>query len=135
MTNDLAAWKGIAMKHNPVGWFEISVQDMNRAKAFYESVFEGKLEKLNVPDFEMWHFPMQKDATGAPGALVKIEGLASGGCSTIVYFECDDCAAEEARVVPSGGKIHKNKVSIGEYGFMSLVVDTEGNMIGLHSMR
>jgi uncharacterized protein len=123
------------MKTNPVGWFEIYVQDMQRAKQFYESVFDGKLEKLNSPDFEMWSFPMQNNSMGAPGSLVKIEGVPSGGCSTIVYFRCDDCADEEARVVPAGGKIHKGKMSIGQYGFISLVVDTEGNMIGLHSMR
>ncbi|MGZ5781420.1 MAG: VOC family protein, partial [Burkholderiaceae bacterium] len=45
------------MNQNPVGWFEIYVQDMARAKKFYETVFEGKLEKLKSPDFEMWSFP------------------------------------------------------------------------------
>ncbi|MGZ3241897.1 MAG: VOC family protein [Burkholderiaceae bacterium] len=123
------------MNQNPVGWFEIYVQDMARAKKFYETVFEGKLEKLKSPDLEMWNFPMQNNSMGAAGALVKMEGVPSGGCSTIVYFRCNDCAAEEARVVPAGGKIHKKKMSIGEYGFISLVVDTEGNMIGLHSMQ
>jgi len=48
---------------------------------------------------------------------------------------CDDCAFEESRVINSGGKVERSKMSIGEYGFISLVVDTEGNMIGLHSMR
>ena len=123
------------MNQNPVGWFEIYVQDMSRAKSFYESVFDGKLEKLPTPDFEMWSFPMQNNSMGAAGALVKIEGVPSGGCSTIVYFRCNDCAVEEARAVKSGGKVHKKKMSIGEYGFISLVVDTEGNMIGLHSMQ
>ncbi len=123
------------MKPNPVGWFEIYVQDMSRAKKFYESVFSGKLEKLDSPNIEMWAFPRQNNNMGACGTLVKMEGVPSGGCSTIVYFMCDDCAVEEARVVPSGGTIHKKKMSIGEYGFISLVVDTEGNMIGLHSMK
>jgi hypothetical protein len=124
------------MKQNPVGWFEIYVQDMARAKKFYESVFDGKLEKLNsTGDLEMWSFPMQNNQMGAAGALVKMEGVSSGGCSTIVYFMCDDCSAEEARVVPAGGSIHRQKMSIGQYGFISLVTDTEGNMIGLHSMK
>jgi hypothetical protein len=48
---------------------------------------------------------------------------------------CDDCAVEEGRVKTSGGKVEKAKMSIGEYGFISLVVDTEGNMFGLHSMK
>jgi uncharacterized protein len=46
------------MKNNPVGWFEICAQDLDRAKKFYESVFQLKLEKLNSPGMEMWSFPM-----------------------------------------------------------------------------
>ncbi len=123
------------METNPVGWFEIYVQDMDRAKKFYESVFKIKLEKLNNPDLELWGFPMDMNHTGASGALVKMEGFPSGGNSTLVYFSCTDCAVEEARVTESGGRIQRGKMSIGEYGFISLVVDTEGNMFGLHSMK
>jgi uncharacterized protein len=123
------------MKTNPVGWFEIYVQDANRAKTFYETVLQTKLESLPSPEIEMWSFPMQNGASGAAGALVKMAGFPSGGNSTLVYFVCDDCAVEEGRVKSSGGKIQKPKMSIGEYGFISLALDTEGNMFGLHSMR
>ena len=78
---------------------------------------------------------MQMDAWGAGGALVKMNGVASGGNSTLVYFSCEDCAVEEARVEKFGGRIDRKKMAIGEYGFISLVLDTEGNMIGLHSMQ
>jgi predicted enzyme related to lactoylglutathione lyase len=64
-----------------------------------------------------------------------MEGFPSGGNSTLVYFVCDDCAVEEGRVRGAGGKVERAKMSIGPYGFISLVVDTEGNMVGLHSMR
>jgi predicted enzyme related to lactoylglutathione lyase len=121
------------MTHNPVGWFEIYVQDIARAKKFYESVFEIRLERLKNPELELWAFPMSMDRWGAGGALVKMPGVPSGGNSTLVYFSCADCAVEEARVVKFGGEIHKAKTSIGQYGFISLVTDTEGNMIGLHS--
>lgn len=123
------------MKNNPVVWFEIYVQDMDRAKVFYESVFQCKLDKLGNPDIEMWTFPMDQVATGASGALVKMPGVPSGGNSTLIYFSCDDCAVEEARVTESGGKVKDPKMSIGEYGFISLVLDTEGNLFGLHSMQ
>ena len=123
------------METNPVGWFEIYVQDMDRAKKFYESVFQIKLEKLNNPDIELWSFPMLMDHTGASGALVKMKGFPSGGNSTLVYFSCVDCAIEEARVAEFGGSIQRGKISIGDYGFISLVLDTEGNMFGLHSMK
>ena len=123
------------MANNPIGWFEIYVQDMSRARAFYGSVFATTLERLEGPDIEMWAFPMEPDRPGAPGALVKMEGFPSSGNSTIVYFTCSDCAVEAKRASESGGKIFKDKFSIGQYGFIALVLDTEGNMIGLHSMQ
>jgi predicted enzyme related to lactoylglutathione lyase len=123
------------MQNNPIGWFEIYVQDMGRARAFYGAVFETRLERLEGPDIEMWAFPMEPDRPGAPGALVKMEGFPSGGNSTIVYFTCSDCVVEARRASESGGKIFKDKFSIGQYGFIALVFDTEGNMIGLHSMQ
>jgi len=123
------------MANNPIGWFEIYVQDMNRAKRFYESVFATRLEQLESPDIEMWAFSMNLGQPGAAGSLVKMEGFSSGGNSTIVYFTCSDCSIEAKRASERGGKIFKDKFSIGQYGFIALVTDTEGNMIGLHSMQ
>ena len=123
------------MNINPVIWFEIYVQDMARAKAFYEGVLQVKLERLNNPAIEMWSFPMAMDKVGAGGALVKLDGVPSGGSGTIVYFSCADCAVEAARAVAHGGQVQRGKMPIGEYGFIALVVDTEGTMIGLHSLK
>ncbi|PTN11950.1 VOC family protein [Nitrosomonas aestuarii] len=47
---------------NPIGWFEIYVQDIPRAKQFYEAVFSVKLEELKMPDMETYTFPMSKKA-------------------------------------------------------------------------
>ena len=123
------------MTHKPVGWFEIYVQDMDRARTFYESVLATRLERLQNPKLEMWAFPMQPDQPGASGSLVKMEGYPSGGNSTIVYFNCADCAVEARRAGENGGKVFKEKFSIGQYGFIALVIDTEGNMVGLHSLQ
>lgn len=123
------------MANNPVRWFEIYVQDMARAKRFYEAVLGVKLENLEGPDLEMWAFPMAVDQGGTSGALVRAEGIPSGGNSTLVYFGCEDCAVEASRVVPAGGRLEREKMSIGPYGFIALACDTEGNMIGLHSMQ
>ncbi|MEK0449949.1 MAG: hypothetical protein RL088_2217 [Verrucomicrobiota bacterium] len=123
------------MKNNPVGWFEIYVQDMERAKSFYEAVFATTLAKLPGTDLNIWTFGMDNDSYGAPGALVQMDGCRSGGNSTLVYFSCNDCAVEESRVVAAGGGVFKTKFAIGQYGFIALVTDTEGNMIGLHSLK
>ena len=121
--------------NNPVGWFEIYVEDMNRAIKFYEETFDVQLTKLEGSDIEMFTFPMQQDSYGAPGALVKMPGFSSGANSVLVYFSCNDCAVEAAKAKKAGGNIQKEKTSIGQYGHIALVIDTEGNMIGLHSMQ
>jgi hypothetical protein len=120
---------------NPVGWFEIYVQDMARAKTFYEKTLEVTFEKLESPLIEMWAFPFNMDAPGAAGALVKMEGKDSGTGGTIIYFSCADCAVEAGRAAQHGGKVVKEKFSIGQHGFIAFIEDTEGNMIGLHSIR
>ena len=123
------------MNTNPVVWFEIYVNEMSRAKAFYEQMLSLQLLPLPLPGVEMLCFPVQGDRPGSAGALVKMEGCPSGGNSTVVYFSCEDCAVEAARAEGLGGQVLREKFSIGEHGFIALVVDTEGNMIGLHSMR
>ena len=126
------------MANNPVNWFEIYVQNTGRAKAFYQAVLKMDLERLDAPGpgvSEMWMFPSEENAMGATGALVKMEGGPSNGNSVIVYFSCDDCGVEAKRVPTAGGKIMKDKFAIGKYGFIALVTDTEGNVIGLHSMK
>jgi hypothetical protein len=124
-----------AMTGNPVAWFEIYVQDMERARKFYEAMLQVKLQKLNSTAPELWAFPQSFTNYGASGALAKMEGVPSGGNSTLVYFSCGDCAVEAERAAAAGGRILKEKFSIGEYGFIVLAFDTEGNMFGLHSMQ
>lgn len=121
---------------NPVRWFEIYVQDMARARRFYETVLGIKLEQLPVggDDLEMYAFPMSGQHPGAGGALVRVEGVRPAPGGTMVYFGCDDCAVEASRIDAAGGKIERAKMSIGQYGHVVLAIDSEGNMIGLHSM-
>jgi len=125
------------MKPNPVVWFEIYVADMARARRFYGAVFEGALTPMNDPndESEMWAFPMADGGDGAAGALVRMAGVSPGGGGTLVYFACEDCAVEAGRVEAAGGRVERPKFPIGPHGHIALVVDTEGNMIGLHSMH
>lgn len=124
--------------HNPVVWFEIYVNDIERARKFYEEVFKFEFSELGDPteeSFKMLAFPANMETKNmATGALVQVDGMSAGGNSTIVYFYSKDCSVEEARVEKAGGKVERPKMSIGEYGFITLAKDTEGNMIGIHSM-
>lgn len=119
-----------------VGWFDIYVDDMERAQAFYETVLETTLEPMddpNDPTAQMRAFGDDFASHGAGGALVKLEYSQPGPGGSMVYFSCQDCAEEEGRVDGAGGAVVRSKFSIGDHGFVSIVIDTEGNLIGLHS--
>jgi predicted enzyme related to lactoylglutathione lyase len=124
-------------KMNAVAWFDIYVDDLDRAVAFYETVFAVKLEALSDPtdESQMMSFPADMSTYGAGGALTKSPHAKPGAGGTVIYFGAEDCADVEARVVAAGGQIIRSKFSIGEFGFVSLLQDTESNVIGLHSMQ
>jgi predicted enzyme related to lactoylglutathione lyase len=83
----------------------------------------------------MWAVPSMQGEYGVGGTLVKMDGVRSGGNSTLVYFGCDECSAEAGRIEGAGGTVQRERMSIGQYGYVVLALDTEGNMIGLHSTR
>jgi uncharacterized protein len=122
---------------NAIGWFDIYVDDMDRAVAFYESVLKQKLEKIGDPtgETQMMSFPGNMAVYGASGALVKAPRSRPGIGGTMVYFSVEECSVEQSRVVAAGGKLVRPKFSIGEFGWVALCTDTEGNMFGLNSMK
>ena len=126
------------MKTNSIIWFEIYVDNMDRAVQILRTSTRIKLESLPSPTgdtMQMKTFPGDMEQYGANGALVKMDGFKAGASSTIVYFNSKDCTTEENRVKKAGGTVFKPKMAIGEYGFISLFSDTEGNIIGVHSME
>ncbi len=125
------------MNANMVGWFEIPVTDIQRAKKFYEKVFDIKVQ---VQDFEgtmMGWFPFSEDpeAKGSPGSLVQNEKYykpSSNG--TLVYFSSPEITFELGKIEEAGGVILQEKTLINkDIGFMALFLDSEGNRIALHS--
>jgi uncharacterized protein len=124
-------------KQNAIGWFDVYVNDMERAVSFYQRVLEQKLEKISDPTGEtsMMSFPADMAKYGASGALVKSRHSQPGAGGTMVYFSVEDCSNEESRVAAAGGKVVRPKFSIGQFGWVTLCEDTEGNMIGFNSMK
>lgn len=118
---------------NPVCWFDINVANLERAKKFYESVFKIKLIDLPIEWGKQSTFPFENNGTNATGALVEKENYVADSNNTVIYFSSEDCITEESRAEKEGGKIIKAKTPIGEFGFISILSDTEGNTIGLHS--
>lgn len=124
---------------NPFTWVEIYVEDLSRAKKFYEAVFAIQLSELPISedlgDLKMLSFPWAEEEKNISGALVRTKDMSPGKGGTLVYFTCEDCAIEEGRVEKAGGNILRPKMGIGDYGFASIIMDTEGNPVGLHSMK
>lgn len=124
------------MKHNMIGWFEIPVNDMDRAKKFYENVFKVDIAIHNFGGMLMGWFPDRGNVIGAQGTLIKQDTYIPSKEGTLVYFICEDVQNELSRVEAAGGKIYQPKTQISpEHGFMGAIIDSEGNRIGLHSTK
>lgn len=104
---------------------------------FYETVFEVTLERNALGPLEMAWFPMAPDSYGSAGSLVKHDAYKPSTDGVLVYFtaKSGDVATELARVEAAGGKVLQGKKEIGEHGFIGLMLDTEGNRIGIHSRK
>ena len=122
---------------NVVGWFEIPVTDMDRAIKFYESVLDINLERHQLGHLDMAWFPNQGEANGAAGSLVCYgDFYQPSRDGVLIYFTSPtgDISNELSRVEKAGGSILKARTQVSEeYGFMALILDTEGNRIAVHS--
>lgn len=123
----------MGVDYNQVGWFEIPVSDMRRAMDFYEHVFGVALDEQETGELKMAWFPMKEDEIGAPGSLVKGKGYVPSDRGVLIYFTSADIEKACRRAAEKGGHVLQEKFSIGEYGFVAMLRDTEGNTIGIHS--
>lgn len=125
------------MKKVTVGWFEIPVNNMDRAISFYQKVFDCSLQKIDMGDFQMAMFPGEGGGKGAEGSLVYHKDFyeTSNFAGSLIYFSCDDVSIELAKVKEAGGTVQIPKKMISpDHGFMGVFLDSEGNRIALHSM-
>ena len=118
-----------------LNWFEIPVTDFARAKAFYETVLGISIAPMAMGPTMMGMLSTDPEAVG--GAIVQGEGGVPSQNGTMVYLNGgDDLAPLLARVVQAGGQVVVPKTEIGnDFGFFAHFVDTEGNKVGLHSMK
>ena len=123
------------MNHNTFAWIEIPVNDMDRAVAFYETVFRVELKQVDFGGLLMAWFPSAgEDTPGATGTLIKQDTYVPSQEGPLVYFHSHDVQNELNRVEAAGGKIYQPKTQISpEHGFMAVFIDSEGNRIALHS--
>ena len=123
---------------NAISWFEIGTTDLGRATKFYETIFGVKLSPLDLDNIKMRMFPLDDMMTGVGGALVFTNGLhkPSSTDGPLIYLNGNpDVQNVLDKVDAAGGKIMVPKTEISpDYGFMAVIIDTEGNRIGLHSV-
>lgn len=122
-----------------VGWFEIPVQDMERAMAFYQKVFQIEFNRQKMEEFDMAWFPWKEGIEGSPGSLVAMYNYYKPSQDgVLIYFNSleGDLSKELSRVVDAGGEVIQEKQEISpEIGYMGLFIDSEGNRIALHSRQ
>ena len=124
------------MKQNMVAWIEIPVNDMDRAKVFYEAVFKIEITLQDIGGVMMAFFPANPESPGARGSLMKYESYIPSHEGTLIYFGSEDVEIELNRIKELGGEILMGKTQISpEIGFMGMFQDTEGNRIALYSQK
>ncbi len=119
---------------NPVTYFEIPVENMPRAVAFYESVFSIHFELTSIDGNEMALFPYEDDAHGASGALAKGYSYAPGKSGPRIYFRVQDIDATLSKVVAIGSEVIYPITEIPGWGWVAEFGDTEGNCIAVHCL-
>ena len=120
---------------NAINWFEIPVNNFDKAKDFYEKVFNSELSVMEMGPTKMAMFPWEQGGTGSTGALVKAETYVPSYQGSMVYFSVDDIDGTLNKVNENGGKTLNPKMNIGEYGFVAHFEDCEGNRVALHSTK
>ena len=122
---------------NAISWFEIPVIELARATKFYETIFGISLAPLDMENVKMRMFPID-DRMGVGGALIDSGGFHKPSLTDgpLIYLNGNpDLQRVLDKVEDAGGKIMVPKTEISpEYGYMAVIIDTEGNRIGLHSV-
>jgi len=117
---------------NPVNWFEIPVNDLARAKSFYESSLGVEITEMEMGPKKMGWFPMEMGAAGSAGTLVEGDGYKPSHEGSLVYLHVDKIDPTLEAINGAGGKTLMPRMEIGEHGFIAHFEDTEGNRVALH---
>ena len=124
-------------KENNLNWFEISVNDINRAKKFYETIFDIKMDTQSMMGMEMAFFPSEPGNGKACGGLVQGPMHKPSADGAKIYLNGNpDLNNALSKVIAAGGKVTMPKTKISdEIGNMAFFTDTEGNTVALHSNK
>src|SRR6185503_10121401 len=118
-----------------INWFQIPVTDINRAVKFYGDVFKASFHRIDAMGEQHAFFALDTMETlRTGGELVQTTRNKPSQEGAIIYLTAPDGVdAVLSRVASGGGKVLLAKTSIGENGWIGIILDTEGNRIGVHS--
>lgn len=119
---------------NPVMYFEIPVNDMDRAMKFYAAVFNVDFDKETIDNNEMALFPFADERSGISGALAKGEIYKPTKDGVVIYFRTENIDETIQLATANGGEILYPKTDNG-IGFVAEFEDTEGNRIALFQSK
>jgi len=124
------------MNKNAISWFEIPVKDFDKARLFYQTIFNFDMPEMQMGPNRMGILLHERDA-GVGGAIVAGEWYEPSMSGTIVYLEANpDLGDVLVRVEKAGGSVLVPKTAIGaDMGFFAIFKDVEGNRVGLHSLK
>ncbi|HEV8082627.1 MAG TPA: VOC family protein [Chitinophagaceae bacterium] len=123
---------------NAINWFDIPVTDLERAKKFYETIFDIEMETAGKEGEEMAFFPRKPHTIMGlsgilSGSLLKKKDFSPGKDGPIIYLNASPSLQTVLdKVEKAGGKIVMDRTKIPA-GFVASCIDTEGNRIGLHA--
>lgn len=116
-----------------INWFDIPATNFDRAANFYEAVLGISLLRENMLGAQMAIFPAKPGE--ATGAIMVRTGLTPGTTGPIIYLKAgNDVSAALGRVEKAGGTVIHPKTFIKEgWGYFAIILDSEGNSVGLQS--
>ncbi len=122
---------------NALNWFEIPVDDFDRAKMFYGRIFDFEMPEMLMGPSRMGFFPYDQPSGGVGGAIVKVDDFLPSRTGTLVYLNGgDDLSPVLMRVEAAGGKVLLGKTEITpDLGYYATFLDSEGNKVALHSPK
>ena len=122
---------------NAISWFEIPATDLNRAQKFYEHIFDIEMGEIDLQNIKMRLFPTE-DPMDVGGSIVDSGGFhkPSSTEGPLLYLNANpDVQNILNKVEEAGGRIILPKTEISPaFGYMAVILDTEGNRIALHSV-
>jgi predicted enzyme related to lactoylglutathione lyase len=121
--------------YNPVVYFEIPVENVERAMNFYKAVFSFEFQEESIDGNQMALFPFDDKKKGISGALAKGDIYKPSISGVLIYFQTTDIKQILASVVENGGKVLYPKTSNGELGAVAEFQDCEGNRIALYQKK